>query len=54
MCVDGIGYVCESYVVLDHCDESPSLLVLSVSAYGGVVGYFLVFWLSVWVLFLVL
>ena len=42
MCVDGIGYVyvCESYVVLDQCDESPSLFVLSVCAYGGVVGYF--------------
>ena len=42
MCVDGLGYVyvCESYVVLDQCDESPSLFVLSICAYGGVVGYF--------------
>ena len=26
MCVDGLGcvYVCESYVVLDQCDEPPS------------------------------
>ena len=31
--------VYESYVVLDQCDESPSLFVLSVCAYGGVVGY---------------
>ena len=39
MCVDGLGYiyVCESYVVLGQCDESPSLFVLSVCAYGGVV-----------------
>ena len=45
MCVDGLGYVyvCESYVVLDQCDEPPSLFVLSVCAvrmYGGVVGNF--------------
>ena len=40
MCVDGLGYVYESYVVLDQCDESLSLFVLSVCAYGGVVGYF--------------
>ena len=42
MCVDGLGYVyvCESYVVLDQRDEPPSLVVLSVCAYGGVVGYF--------------
>ena len=26
--------------VLDQCDESPSLFVLSVCAYGGVVVYF--------------
>ena len=41
MCVDGLGYVyvCESYVVLDQCDQSLSLFVLSVCAYGGVVGY---------------
>ena len=26
--------------VLDQCDESPSLFVPSVCAYGGVVGYF--------------
>ena len=45
MCVDGIGYVyaCESYVVFDQCDESPSLFLLSVCAYGGVVGYLFVF-----------
>ena len=43
MCVDGLGYVyvCECYVVLDQCDEPPSLFVLSVCAYGGVVGYFM-------------
>ena len=35
MCVDDRGYVFESYVVLDQCDESPSLFVLSVCAYGG-------------------
>ena len=42
MCVDGLGYVyvCESYFVLDQCDEPPSLFVLSVCAYDGVVGYF--------------
>ena len=40
MCVDGLGYVCECYVVLDQCDKPPSLFVLSVCAYGGVVGYF--------------
>ena len=42
MCVDGLGYVyvCESYIVLDQCDDPPSLCVLSVCAYGGVVGYF--------------
>ena len=42
MCVDGLGYVyvCESYVVLDQCDEPPSLFVLPVCAYGGVVEYF--------------
>ena len=41
MCVDGLGYVyvCEIYVVLDHCDEPPFLFVLSGGAYGGVVGY---------------
>ena len=41
MCVDGLGhvYVCESYVILDQCDEPLSLFVLSVCAYGGVVGY---------------
>ena len=33
-------YVCESYVVLDQCDEPSSLFVLSFCAYGGVVGYF--------------
>ena len=37
MYVDGLGYVYESYVVLDQCDEPPSLVVLSVCAYGGVV-----------------
>ena len=43
MCVDGLGYVyvCESYVVLDLCDEPPSLFVLSVCAYGGVVVVYL-------------
>ena len=43
MFVNGLGYVyvCESYVVLDQCDESPSLFVLSVCAYGGLVGYVL-------------
>ena len=53
MCVDGLVhvYVCESYVVLDQCDEPPSLFVLSVCVYGGV---FYVFYLSVGVLFLVL
>ena len=31
----------KSYVVLDQCDEPPlSLFVLSVCAYGGVVGVF--------------
>ena len=42
MCVDGLGYVdvCEGCVVLDQCDEPPSLFVLSVCAYGGVVRYF--------------
>ena len=42
MCVYGLGYVyaCESYVVLDQCDEFPSLFVLSAVAYGGVVRYF--------------
>ena len=42
VCVDGLGYVyvCERYVVLDQGDEPPSLFVLSVCAYGGVVGYF--------------
>ena len=25
---------------VDPCDESPSLFVLSVYAYGGIVGYF--------------
>ena len=41
-CVDGLGYVyvCESCVVLDQCDEPLSLFVLSVCAYGGVVGVF--------------
>ena len=38
VCVDGLGYVCEIYVVLDQCDEPSSLFVLSVCAYGGVVG----------------
>ena len=41
--VDGIGYVnvCESYVVLHQCDESPSLSMFSVcAAYGGVGGIF--------------
>ena len=32
-------FMCVSYVVLDQCDEPPSLCVLSVCAYGGVVGY---------------
>ena len=43
MCVDGLGYVyvCESYAVLDQCDEPLSLFVLYVCAYGGVVGYFM-------------
>ena len=42
VCVDGLGYVYvyEIYVVLDQCDKPPSLFVLSVCAYGGVVGYF--------------
>ena len=42
MCVDGLRYVyvCESYVVLDQCNEPLSLFVLSVCAYGGVVGCF--------------
>ena len=31
-------FVCESYVVLDQCDEPPSLFVFSVCVYGGVVG----------------
>ena len=28
LCVDGLGYVyvCESYVVLDQCDEPPPCL----------------------------
>ena len=39
MCVDGLGYFCESYIVLNQCDEPPSLCVLSVCAYGDVVGY---------------
>ena len=39
MCVDGLGYVCEGYAILDQCDEPPSLFVLSVCAYSGVVGY---------------
>ena len=43
VCVDGLGYVhvCESYVVLDECDETPppSLFVFTICAYGGVVGY---------------
>ena len=41
MCVDGLGYVYvfECYVVLDQCDEPPSLFVLSGCSYGGVVGY---------------
>ena len=45
LCVEGLGYVyvCESYVVLDQCDEHPSLFVLFVCAYGGVVGYFMCF-----------
>ena len=45
MCVAGLGYVyvCESYVVLDQCDESPSLFMLSICAYGDVVRYFLCF-----------
>ena len=42
MCVDGRGYVYEGYVVLDQCDALPPLFVLSVCAYGGVVGYFCV------------
>ena len=29
-------FVCEIYVVLDQCDESPSLFVCSVCAYCGV------------------
>ena len=33
-------YVCESYVVLDQCDEPASLFVFPVCAYGGVVRYF--------------
>ena len=40
MYADGLGYVYVGYVVLDQCGESPSLIVLSVCAYGGVVGYF--------------
>ena len=42
VCADGLrhAYVCESYVVLDQSDGAPSLVVLSVCAYGGVVGYF--------------
>ena len=42
VCVNGLGYayVCESYVVLNQCDDPPSFFVLSVCAYGGVVGYF--------------
>ena len=43
MCIDGLGYVCEGYIVLDQCDEAPSLFVLSVCTYGGVVGYLGVF-----------
>ena len=41
MCVDGLGYVYvwESYAVLDQYDKPPTLFVLSVCAYGGVVGY---------------
>ena len=27
-------------IFLDQCDEPPSFFVLSVCAYGGVVGYF--------------
>ena len=42
MCVDGLGYVyvCEGYVVLDQCDESPSLFVLFVRmvVYWGIFG----------------
>ena len=43
VCVDGLGYVyiCESYVVLDQCDDPPSLFVRSVCAYGCVVAYFM-------------
>ena len=42
MCVDDLGYVyvCEGYVVPEQCEHHPSLFVLSVCAYGGVVGYF--------------
>ena len=41
MCVDVLGYVCESYVVLDECEEPPpSLFVFPVCGFGGVVGYF--------------
>ena len=32
------GNVCEGYVVLDQCEPPPSLFVLSVCAYGGIVG----------------
>ena len=39
MCVDGLGYVYESYVVLDQCDEPPSLSMRK----DGVVWYFLCF-----------
>ena len=42
MCVDGLGYVyvCESFVILDQCEKPPSLFVLTVCTYGGVVAYF--------------
>ena len=35
MCVDGLGYVyvCESYVVLDQCDEPPPCLCVSDAVY---------------------
>ena len=46
MCVDGLGYVYESYVVLDQCDDPPSLFVFSVSVYGGVVSIFSVLAMS--------
>ena len=42
VCVDGLGYVyvCECYVALDECAETPSMFVFPVCACGGVVRHF--------------